>query len=245
MLKKNCEFAEQIVAYIYDEASAKERNKFESHLINCLPCADEIAGFGLVRSSINEWRKEEFFALESPALDIPQLRPIVVSSEKSSWIDELRKLFSFTPAWAGGFAALMICLGLVWFFYNNSKIDTIAEVPAIVEEKPAELPKEEIVQTVNPPQSDIKETPQKVKQIEQKTVAPKNQIVKTVNTPKLKSNPVQPKTNNTMAQNNKSNKNNSSTYATKKDAPKLVEVAEEEDESLRLSELFDEIGSSN
>lgn len=242
MLDRNCEFAEQIVAYIYDESTAKERKEFESHLLNCFSCADEIAGFGLVRSSIGEWRKEDIFAFDAPALNIPQLRPVAVPSENSSWIDSLRKLFSFSPMWAGGFAALIVALGLVWFFNSNSKIDAIAEVAPIVEQKPVEIPKEENA-FVNPKDEKPADVPQKVKQIEQKTVAPKNQIVKAVNKPKMKS--VQPKMDSSMAQDNKVNKNNKSNYAPQKGVPTLAGIDEDEDRSLRLSELFDEIGSSN
>lgn len=240
MFSKNhnssCAFGEQIVTYIYDEANAKERKEFESHLMNCLPCADEIAGFGLVRSSINQWRKEEFFALESPALQIPVTLTQTVKSGKLSWIDEFRKLFSFSPAWVGGFAALLICLGLVWLFFGNSKNEMIAEVPPIVEEKPIEQPKEENAFVKSQDEKPV-EIPQNVKQVEQKTVAPKNQTIKAVNMPKLKS--VRPKMDGATAE----NKNKKSNTNQKKDAPTLVEMSEEDDKSLRLAELFDEIGS--
>ncbi len=236
----SCAFGEQIVSYIYNEASAKERNEFESHLPNCLSCADEIAGFGLVRSSISEWRREELFVLESPALKIPALRPIVATSEKGTWIDELRKLFSFSPAWAAGFAVLIICVGLVWLFFGNSKNEMIVEIPPIVEEKPIEQPKEENA-FVKPQDEKPVEIPQKVKQTEQKTVAPKNrETIKAVNTPKLKS--VQPKFNNSMATNKQNlNRNNKSNTVQKQEAPTLSGVSDEDDKSLRLAELFNEI----
>lgn len=243
MLSNNhnsCAFAEQIVSYIYDEATAKERENFEAHLLDCLPCADEIAGFGLIRSSIGEWRKSVVFALDVPALNIPQLRPVVVEKEQVSLIDELRKLFTFSPAWVGGFAALLICLGLVWLFFGNSKNEMIAEIPPIVEEKPVELPKEEKA-FVNPQDEKSADVPQNVKQVEQKTVAPKNQTIKATNTPKLKS--VRPKMDGATATNKSVNRNNKSNYAQTNDAPKLVEMNEEDDNSLRLAELFDEIGS--
>ena len=241
-----CAFGEQIVSYIYDEASAKERHEFESHLPNCLSCAEEIAGFGLVRSSISEWRKDEFFTLESPALEIPALRPVVVASEKNSWFDEFRKLFSISPAWATGFAALILSIGLVWIFFGSSQNDFVAsnksvEVPTvapIVVNKTVEQPKEEKV-SVNPKDEKVTDVPKNDLTTEQKPVLPKNQVVKASNTaPKVKS--VTPKTNNSMAV-NKSNKNNKSNTAQKQSAPTLTEMKDDEDNSLRLSEIFDEI----
>ena len=240
----SCAFAEQIVSYIYDEASAKEKTEFESHLPNCLNCADEIAGFGFVRSSINEWRKDEFFTLESPALEIPALRPAnlaqttVVSNEKDSWIDELRKLFSFSPAWAVGFGALIISIGLVWMFFGSSQndlADKSSEIPSVapvIENKTVSNPKEEITQ--NSQVEKVAETP---KAVENKHTAQKNQVVKASNnTPKLKS--VTPKKNETVAGNKPNKKSNN---VQKQEVPTLSNLKEEEDKSLRLAELFDEI----
>ena len=56
----SCAFAEQIVSYLYNETNAKEKAAFDAHLNNCSTCADELAGFGFVRSSIVEWKNAEF-----------------------------------------------------------------------------------------------------------------------------------------------------------------------------------------
>lgn len=248
----SCAFAGQIVSYIYDEATAAERKEFETHLPNCLSCADEIAGFGLVRSSINEWRKkDEIFTLDAPALEIPNLRTAnlaqTVSSEKVSLFDELRKLFTISPAWAAGFAALIVCVGLIWLFFGNSKNDLAAninkqtEVPPAVENKSVEQSKEETASVTNSQTEDSTDVPQKVEEVEQKPNSPRNKAVKAANTtPKLKS--VTPKTNNAMAENRQNNRNKSR-YVQKQTTPTLSDMKEEEDNSLRLSELFEEIGT--
>lgn len=246
MLSNNhnsCSFAEQIVEYIYDEIPAKDRTNFESHLINCLPCADEIAGFGLVRSTVSEWRKEEIFALDAPALQVPAIQTI--ESEKSSWFDEFRKLFSFTPAWAAGFAVLLVCVGLVWMFFGGSTkpdfasntSNQVAPVTPIITNESKDLttqPKQEQA-VVNPKEEDSKNIPQQVKEIQTKKVAPKVNTVRVSNSaPKQKS--LKPKINESYAvkTNNVQNQN----------APKLSEIDGDEDNSLRLSELFDEVGSN-
>ena len=255
MLNKNynssCAFDEQIVSYIYDEASVKEKNEFESHLPNCLSCADEIAGFGLVRSSIIEWRKDEFFTLESPALKIPAMRQATlgqtVSSEKDSWFKEFRKLFSFSPAWAAGFAALIISIGLVWLFLGttsnelaSNKSLEISPVLPISANKNLTTQAEEKV-SVKSPNEQINNV-QKIDSTKKQESNPqRNQANKTATTtPKLKS--VTPKINNSVAENSPvTNKSNKSNNVQKQTSPTLSGMSEEEDKSLRLAELFNEI----
>ncbi|HMS42538.1 MAG TPA: zf-HC2 domain-containing protein [Pyrinomonadaceae bacterium] len=242
----SCAFGEQIVSYIYDEASAKERDKFEKHLINCLSCADEIAGFGLVRSSINEWRKEEFLVLESPALKIPELQKAnLVQSEKSSWLNELRNIFSYSPAWTAGFAALIVCVGLIWLVSGSSKENVASnstqEITPVTpinvnQDKESIVPPKEEKAVVMPKEEDSKIAPQSVRTVEKKPVAPKQTPVRASNiAPKS----VTPKINNAMAV----NKNNRTNNIQRQKAPTLSEVDGDEDNSLRLSELFDEIDS--
>jgi hypothetical protein len=227
MLSNNhnsCRFAEQIVAYIYDEATATEKENFEAHLPNCLSCADEIAGFGLVRSSITDWRKTEIYE--------PQ------TVEKSSWLEGFRKLLTFNPAWAGGFAAMLVCVGLIWVFSGDSKppiaANTAQEIPPVISNQDKEKtpqPQEEKV-SVNPKEEDSKIAPKPVKAVEKKIVQPTQNPVRASKTvPKPKS--VTPKTDNFYAGNK----------SQKQKAPTLSEVDGDEDNSLRLAELFDEIDS--
>jgi len=252
MLSNNhnsCSFAEQIVEYIYDEIPVKDRTNFESHLINCLPCADEIAGFGLVRSTVSEWRKEEIFALDAPAVQIPAMQ--TVESEKASWFDEFRKLFSFTPAWTAGFAVLLVCIGLVWMFFGGSTkpdfasntSNQVAPVTPIITNESRDLttqPKQE-QSVVNPKEEGSKNIPQQVQEVQTKKVAPKINTVRVSNSaPKQKS--LKPKINESYAGNLKNT--NKPNNIQKQNAPTLTEVDGDEDNSLRLSELFDEVGSN-
>ena len=242
--QSSCAFGEQIVSYIYDEATAKERVNFETHLPNCSACADQIAGFGLVRSSINEWRKDDLFTLESSALNITEshsaktAKSTVISNKTASWSGELRKLLSISPTWAAVFAALIVCAGLVWLFSSSLKIELAANkspvITTISDNNSASNPKQETTQ--NPPEVKIKEVP---KEIENSSTTRNNQKISAVKTtPKLKS--VSPKMNNTVAE-NKPATNKKSNNAQKSEVPTLLNINEEDDKSLRLAELFEEI----
>lgn len=236
----HCAFAEQIVSYLYGETNAA----FDAHLNNCSTCADELAGFGFVRSSIVEWKKAEFSNLETPSINIPY--PTTVSTEKQSWLAELRRLFALSPTWATVSAALAIIVvfvGLTFFGLNFSKKMEVAEnankpinsdVSPIIETK-TEPPIEKISNdTAEQTLEDKPSKPSEAKN-ESRKIAPKNQIVKTSDNP----NKVLPNSNNSA--NVRKIKDDKNTLATQKRVLKLNNLEEEEDNSLRLADLFADV----
>lgn len=251
----SCAFAEQIVSYLYDEAGAPEKIEFETHLSNCAACADELSGFGVVRSSISEWRNEEIFALEMPALEIPILKTVnfidksTVSAESGSWLANLRNLFSLSPKLAFGsaaFAVLFVCVGLtlvILNFSNNGEIAANSNQSSKQElASNVNVIKEEARPVSNPDENnpEIKNAPANEKSEQAKIESKKDSAVKVSNNaPKQKLSP--PKPNNTVAENKANNKKNKTNNIQKQEIPKLSDFDEVEDESLRLADLFSEI----
>jgi Putative zinc-finger len=240
----SCAFEEQIVSYLYDEASKQEKIEFETHLKTCANCAGELSGFGFVRSSIQEWRNEEIFALEMPALEIPALKTATVERESSSWLENLKRVFSFSPKFAfGALAALVICAGLVVLALNFSGNRNIADSEVkqpepilasnkINEEKIA-APKDEKVSDIAP--APLKQETADNKFVEKSLPTKKDSRVKAPNAaPKNKINA--PKSNNFAT-----NKNKKTDKLEKQEIPTLSDFDEDEDESLRLADLFSEI----
>ena len=243
----SCAFAEQIVSYLYGETVGKEKAAFDAHLNNCSSCADELAGFGFVRASIVEWKTEEFLNLETPSINIPY--PMAVATEKQSWLGELRKLFALSPMWATAFAVLIVCVGLFLLavsFSNNNDVagkvekPTNAVVPPIVEEKPTPR----IEETAQQIQTDELPKPSIIENASEKNapqIAPKNQIVKVSNNVR-KNKGVTQNANN--AANVRKLKDDKTTLAARKQVvPKLNSLEEEEDNSVRLADLFAEVES--
>jgi hypothetical protein len=74
---------------------------FETHLNSCAACADEFAGFNMARTSIIEWRNEEFLSLQTPLIEIPYEKPRELynaetdSKVSRDWLAELRRVFRF------------------------------------------------------------------------------------------------------------------------------------------------------
>ena len=115
---RGCERAEELVAYLYGEATPDEAKAFRRHLTGCAACRDELAAFGGVREAVGEWRAEALSAV--PSLNIKEaLTPLVgpahlAPERKRSAAAALREFFSLSPLWlqAGAAAAVLVVCGL-------------------------------------------------------------------------------------------------------------------------------------
>jgi len=248
----SCAFAEQTVSYLYGEATAQEKTVLETHLKSCAACSEEFAGFGAIRSSISEWRNEEFLSLETPLMEIPYKKTQgFYNSEigSPSWFDKLRNFWSHSPALtaSASFAVIAICIGII-FFANNSSNDlevagfdnkntgkAFASQTVDEEMKPTLSTTDASEKSIAEPNNGNQEM------VSQKNTTRKSTVVKavnssgntvkgsnlTANTPKIK-------------EVNSGNKKMLAVQTNK--IPRLNNVEEDEDESLRLAELLDDGG---
>jgi len=115
----SCSFAGELVSYLYDEMTTSDRNKFDLHLTECSDCIEEFAGLSLARLGVYEWHRDEFKRLETPVINIPYVdaKPQTAKTytDDISWLDTLRGVFSTVPRWAtagGAFAILAVGLGI-------------------------------------------------------------------------------------------------------------------------------------
>src|SRR2546421_5264883 len=104
------ERGEELVAYIYGEATPVEAKAFRRHLTGCAVCREELAAFGAVREAVGEWRAEALSTI--PSLDIGEELSQAASSRraperKRSAVAALRQFFALSPVWlqAGAAAA--------------------------------------------------------------------------------------------------------------------------------------------
>ncbi len=51
----SCTDKDTLIAYVYGECDDAQRGAVESHLATCASCADEVGGFGRVRTALSEW----------------------------------------------------------------------------------------------------------------------------------------------------------------------------------------------
>lgn len=251
-----CDFAEDAVAYLYGEIDETQKAKFEKHLSLCSHCEEEVTAFASVRSSVLNWKAEEFDILSSPVIDIPfePLPKTVKNVEISpSWFESLGKLFSFSPfkLAAAACAIFAVGFGLMFFVFDFSAGNELADLKnnnSVVIE--VEQPNENVIkleiQTPPVEKSAEKGADPRISDFEKKSEeifvqakSPKKvssspaEIVKTQNTAKRLSNsPTDKNPKNTQIKQNE-------IEARIQQAPRLNNLPEEgEDRSLRLADLL-------
>ena len=117
-LSQACDHADDLISFLYGEASESETREFEKHLHQCASCRGELASFGVVRDSIGTWKQE--------ALGGSSVSNVVVPVRTKSAVAALREFFDLSPLWmkgAIGFAAVLFCVmvGVTLFRAFESK----------------------------------------------------------------------------------------------------------------------------
>jgi hypothetical protein len=243
-----CNFAEQTVEYIYDEMNGETKAKFETHLGNCNSCADELAGFGIVRSQVADWKLKEFSPMTTPIVQLPVVQTIENTQEKRRWFESLRNLAILSPAWmtqTAAFATLAICFGLAFYAINYQKPISVVEVDVmpvgdIAKATPNALPTPPVKVSPTPKDETVESTS---KNATNQPTKPTVAVVKTMSPTTAKKVVAQTVQNEPkpIVTKNKPNRPAKINNQTKQIDVNLLSNEEDEDESLRLSDLFDEI----
>ena len=112
-----CHRAEDLVTYLYGEASEAETADFREHLRQCVACRNEFGVFNQVHESILDWRNEALGSSFNPSTIVAE--PSVNSTQfmsperKLSAFAALREFFNVSPLWLRGataFAGLLLCM---------------------------------------------------------------------------------------------------------------------------------------
>lgn len=239
----NCGFADEIVSYIYDESGEPERRKFETHLAGCSVCTDEFAAISNARFSVFEWQKEEFAHLSTPQIVIPYTPAKSLAEDSSAGIFAgLRALLTF-PTFGFAAAGIVVCLGLGFLGINYIDDRPVADVS--VDEQiapPANLPAN---LPVVPPPAEITavDEPKIRRDTATKTVkdvppSPSIQSARTSDNRRPKLN--RPLTADTRKPLDKAVNPNS---AQMRERPVLSNFDDNDDKSLRLTDLFEDGGA--
>jgi anti-sigma factor RsiW len=139
-----CARADDLVAYLYNEASEPEALAFESHMRGCESCAAEAEAFGHVRASIGEWRSQTIGSIASP-VPVTTLSPerdaAGTRARKPSALAALREFFALSPLWMRGataFAGLAICALVVFAVVRLMEEPRVLVMEKVVEKGPSQ-----------------------------------------------------------------------------------------------------------
>lgn len=116
-----CHRAEDLVTYLFGEATAEEARDFASHMRQCDACRVEFNLFNEVHESIVAWRSEVLGPVsvrerEAAAVVMPS-STVVHRPRKLSGLAALREFFTVSPLWLRGaavFAGLVLCALVVF-----------------------------------------------------------------------------------------------------------------------------------
>lgn len=103
----DCERGEDLVSFLYGEASEREARDFEKHLQQCRGCQSEVGSFGRVREFVADWKMEALTGLSPAQLTVAQ--PV----GSRSAIAAVREFLALSPLWLKGavaFATVLFCV---------------------------------------------------------------------------------------------------------------------------------------
>jgi hypothetical protein len=233
----SCEFASELVDYMYGEIAESGRNTFDAHLPGCESCTAELAGISSARLSVMEWRAAEFDSLKTPAIVIPYDK--VERDAEQGWLASLRGFFASSPGWAAAAAIVpisVVCLGVALFTFDlfgpvevarqdnsssNTPTPTRKSNPGVSNpQTPPEVAASKPAQDKDLTDESIeKPAPTSVKAAERPTSRTRKAKTVSADTPAKVVDQTQPPTQ-------------------RRRAPRLNNFEDEEDDSLRLADLF-------
>ena len=146
-----CHRAEDLVTYLYGEATAEEARDFAAHMQQCDACRAEFGVFNQVHNSIVAWRDEAIGAVAAPQRQAAPAAIDAVASDfgdyrrrLSAWA-ALREFFAVSPLWLRGataFAGLLLC-ALIAFAVSRTW-----QQPTVVGNDPKKYSEQELQQAV-------------------------------------------------------------------------------------------------
>lgn len=247
-----CNFSGEIVSYLYDEIKPREKEVFETHLAKCGSCVEELAAFSELRTALGDWRENVFAPLQTPEILIPyDLLPVASGEAATSWIERFRAAFGFSVVWPAAAAAILLA-AMTTVLFISSGIERSGEIAAdrspaknheaaIAEAIPQQTPPEDSANDLESsptgPPPDLKTTNEssrqtKVAAVRQPLIKQKTQTVRNIDLP-VRNVPAskfrQPA--ETVAINDQKSI---------KSVAVLGDDDDNKDDSLRLSELFDD-----
>jgi len=247
-----------------------EKQEFQRHLSGCSTCENELAAFSVVSSSVKEWRDIEFASLETPKIEIPheieEQSVFVTETVESSpsWIVGLREFFAtFGMKTVAGFASLVVIFGLGWFLFGSfSNGGNIVSDPKKTAVDPVK--EKESLDPANPSSSDIAKenrseinapteipdvTPELAAEKTSPTTIRKNIPTKAAYNPRSTAKrkvPVRRNIRKKPPSSKKVKEEEEESPVIQAPIDRLTEefaIDEKKEDELRLSDLFDEVGS--
>ncbi len=99
-LKFTCDDKATLVAYLYDEVDAQDRQRVDEHLRQCVACAGEVAALTGVRTELTQWSPPEA-ELGFTIVQKPAAQPSATVLRPAQW-------WNTVPVWTQAVAAILV-----------------------------------------------------------------------------------------------------------------------------------------
>ncbi len=235
--KFSCSHGEEMLAYLCDELSPDGRERFETHMQGCFECIDEFAELAVSRYSVFEWKSVEFAPMATPKFVIPT----ETKTAKKAWFDGIRTAFAWNGwALAGGVAAVIVFAVIGVSLWNIPPEATIAgndpereirPAPSFSQVAPSTISNEAQELPEAPPARPVDEPTQGQPASRRVTPQRKQAVTRAGTAPKLP-----PVTSQTRP---------SSAGESLQNSPTLGQYVDDQDDSLRLSDIFDDLDTKD
>lgn len=222
-----CAFHGELLSFLYGEMPAGRANSFREHLGSCPECGSEFAALSSLRRSIGDW-KSEFDRVETPSIELPDRVPTVAGPARRdpTFLESVRTFLSGFPALAAGSLGLLAIVGgIAIYLISGSDHSEIARENGN-RNTPAATPSP----TAAPQTVQIPEKP-----IGPETAPKKANDARTVGIADKRPNRTMRTDTRKVAGNEPKRRRGAN--------PTLLGEDDEEDDSIRLADLFDEIGT--
>jgi hypothetical protein len=233
---KECGFSADMVPYMYAELPAAKSVLFEDHLLKCTTCTDEFASLSTARYEVYDWKKLEFDKIPTPAFATALKSELAPTT--SSWTDRVRAAFSAGWAVPGvAFAALAIVSIFAAIFVSSGGDDMqIAAKDISNTAAETELVKERTEDSGRFEHSEP---------IDKTAIKSAGPVVASAPSAAPRADSRKAALRRTKATSRSYEFTQASARNVSKKILRLNEFAEDEDNSLRLTELFDDLEARN
>ena len=133
-----CFSQEDLVAYLYGEIKETDRARLDMHLSGCRVCTEDFAALSESHFSIYEWQREEFASLSTPEITGPwqnlsEPERSVPTPNSLSWLDRAKASIAAYPRWAFAAVALCFLAMIIWLGFINLRTVSIPNEATVYE----------------------------------------------------------------------------------------------------------------
>ena len=124
----SCGRENDLIAFLYGEQDAAERENFSRHMRDCSACISQFAAFSNIRESVVAWRNA---SLVSVASGVNQPAAVGAQQKTPSARAAIRGFFDLSPLWMKGamaFASVLLCVLAVLTAIRQSETPPTAVV---------------------------------------------------------------------------------------------------------------------